>query len=143
MDDTRKRLDDLMEARRKELRIRWTEVARRAGMSPQNLLRIRKGLIAVSWEAAKGIDYAMEWAAGSVESFVERGEEPRRSTGARPVEPPREAAPVREAALVGLTEDLTEEQFLMFFAAAVKIRRQMDAERGEPLLKSKTGTQST
>lgn len=62
-----------MNERREDLRIRWKEVARRAGMYPQNLLRIRNGAIAVTWEAASGIDDALQWARGSVEAILAGG----------------------------------------------------------------------
>lgn len=75
MEENRQRLADRMNDRRRELRIRWTGVARRAGMTPQNLLRIRKGDISVTWEAADGIDDALQWRRGSVQAILE-GREP-------------------------------------------------------------------
>lgn len=74
--ESRKRLDELMNERRRELRIKWSEVARRAGMTPQNLLRIRKGDISITWDAADGIDDAMLWTRGSVEAAVLKGRRP-------------------------------------------------------------------
>lgn len=69
-------LDEWMEERRLELRLRWGQVARRADMSTQNLLRIRKGQIGISWEAADGIEEALQWKRGSVEAAVLRGVKP-------------------------------------------------------------------
>jgi transcriptional regulator with XRE-family HTH domain len=74
--ERRDQLDAWMEDRRRELRVRWSEVARRAGMSPQNLLRIRKGQISISWDAADGIEDALLWDRGSVEAAVLNGTKP-------------------------------------------------------------------
>lgn len=73
---SRVRLDKWMDERRKELRLRWSKVAQIAGMSTPNLLRIRKGQIGISWDAADGIEDALLWERGSVEAAVLRGEKP-------------------------------------------------------------------
>lgn len=85
--EARERLDAWMDGRRRELRIMWAEVARRAGMSPQNLLRIRKGQISISWDAAAGIESALRWVAGSVEAAVLRGVAPTEITDGGPTAP--------------------------------------------------------
>lgn len=93
--ESRERLSQLMNDRRQELRVRWAEVARRAGMAVQNLGRIRRGAISISWEAAEGIERALCWARGSVERIVlEHGE---------PVL--LEAAPAAPAPAIVLTEE--------------------------------------
>lgn len=74
--ERREWLDSLISDRRRALRIKWTEVARRAGMSVQNLLRIRKGQVRITWDAADGIDDAMQWPRGSVEAAVLEGRRP-------------------------------------------------------------------
>jgi transcriptional regulator with XRE-family HTH domain len=74
--ERRHQLDERMDARRNELRVTWTEIARRAGMTPQNLVRIRKGQISISWDAADGIERALRWERGSVEAAVLEGKPP-------------------------------------------------------------------
>lgn len=66
MDTARADLADKMNQRRLHLGIRWVEVARRAGMSPQNLSRIRRGEISLTEDAAAGIERALRFVAGSV-----------------------------------------------------------------------------
>lgn len=76
-DERRASLDQLIDERRKTLRLRWSQLARRAGMTQENLLRIRKNRISISWEAAAGIERALLWEPGSVEAAVLHGEHPR------------------------------------------------------------------
>lgn len=70
MDADRERLASAMDARRIELRLRWKKVADLAGMSEANLLRIRNGEIALTPFAAAGIESALQWAKGSVDSVL-------------------------------------------------------------------------
>jgi hypothetical protein len=94
--DRRKLLERWMNDRRRELRIKWTEVARRSEMSVQNVLRIRKGQISISEDAADGIETALEWEPGSVERAVREGIKPTPASPPAPaVEPP--AVRVEEA----------------------------------------------
>lgn len=74
--DRRDLLEHWMNHRRRELRIKWTEVARRAGMSVQNVLRIRKGQISISEDAADGVEDALQWARGSVQRVIQEGAPP-------------------------------------------------------------------
>lgn len=74
--ERREQLGKWMETRRRDLRVKWTQVAPRAGMSVQNLLRIRKGQISITWDAATGIDDALRWERGSVEAAVTEGRAP-------------------------------------------------------------------
>lgn len=69
-------LNAAMDARRTKLHVTWTELARRAGMSPQNLLRIRNREINVSWEAADGIDDALLWKRGQGIQALLDGKQP-------------------------------------------------------------------
>lgn len=62
----RERLAAAMEERRGRLRVTWAEIAHRAGMTPQNLYRIRENKISISWDAEGGIERALRWAAGSI-----------------------------------------------------------------------------
>jgi hypothetical protein len=67
VDPARERLNKAMTERMRQLRLKWADVARRAdGMSQQHLLRIRKGQVPVTPEAAASIERALEWAPGSV-----------------------------------------------------------------------------
>jgi transcriptional regulator with XRE-family HTH domain len=66
VDTARARLADQLNKRRLQLGIRWVEVARRAGMTVQNLSRIRRGEIGLSQDAAAGIERALWFAEGSV-----------------------------------------------------------------------------
>lgn len=70
MDETRERLAEEMAQRRKKLRLRWTQVARRADMSVQTLLRIRTGETAVTDFAAEGIEQALEWPTGHIAGIL-------------------------------------------------------------------------
>ena len=69
----RAQLETWMDERRQQLRLRWARVAELAGMTTPNLLRIRKGKIRISWEAAAGIEDALLWERGSVEAAVLHG----------------------------------------------------------------------
>ena len=70
MDEARERLTREMDARRKTLRLRWNAVADRAGMSPQNLLRIRTGAIALTDFAVVGLEQALEWPSGHIADLL-------------------------------------------------------------------------
>ena len=75
MDADRTRLAQAMTARRVALRpLQWKEVAKRAGMSEQNLLRIRNGEISLTPEAIAGIEIALRWDVGSVKAILAGGE---------------------------------------------------------------------
>lgn len=68
-DDTR--LGAAMNDSRVDMGLRWSEVARRAGMSPQNLLRIRKGEIAVTELSARSIERVFDWPQGRVKALLD------------------------------------------------------------------------
>lgn len=70
-----------MTERAEEKRLRWTDVARGAGMSVQNLLRIRKGEIAVTPYAAVGLEQVLDWPKGYIRDLL--GDE----SGAPPSKP--------------------------------------------------------
>lgn len=91
MDETRERLAKEMDSRRKKLRLRWTQVARRASLSVQTLLRIRTGETAVTDFAAEGIEQALEWPLGYVEGILASGAPPPT------LEPESESKPVDPA----------------------------------------------
>jgi hypothetical protein len=73
----RAQLNEWMNERRQQLRLRWSQVAELAGMGTPNLLRIRKGQISISWDAADGIEDALEWERGSVRAAVDLGQKPQ------------------------------------------------------------------
>lgn len=75
MDKTRERLAKEMDEQRIRLRLKWPDVAARARVSVQTLLRIRRGDIGVTPFAAVGIEQALEWQPGSVEGILS-GHEP-------------------------------------------------------------------
>lgn len=60
-DEPQNDLEQAMNVQRTRLGLRWTQVARSAGMTVQNLLRIRKGQIALTDLAARGIERALQW----------------------------------------------------------------------------------
>lgn len=68
-------LDAAMNERRLELRIRWSQLAQAAGMDPGNLRRIRAGQVALTDFAARGIDTAAKWPAGTALSYWAKGVE--------------------------------------------------------------------
>lgn len=71
MDDARIHLDQVMNDRRIELRLRWVEVGRRARMSVQNLSLIRKGKIEITDLAAANLEDAFEWPRGRIKAILE------------------------------------------------------------------------
>lgn len=87
MDDARRQLSAEMNAARLRLGIKWTDVAMRARMSVQNLLRIRKGEIAVTEDAAYGLERALDWRHGSIEAILAGGEPTLDEPELEPVDP--------------------------------------------------------
>lgn len=59
------RVAEALDTQRRRLGINWREFARRAGMSEQHVLRIRKGGIALTRDAAAGLDRAAQWVEGT------------------------------------------------------------------------------
>jgi hypothetical protein len=132
MDPNRERLANYMAARRVELRRPWREIAAAAGMSEQNLLRIRQGDITVTEQAARGIDTALNWEPGSVLAILDDGEPtpkdavtPRTPRGNQGI--PRVALMSPEE-LAEITVDLMEvsgpDEAKRFLSNAVKLREQ-------------------
>lgn len=73
MTESHERLDEVMEARRLDLRMSWSEVARAAGISPQALRSIRRGDSRPSRLTARALDAALQWEPGSVEVVLAGG----------------------------------------------------------------------
>lgn len=70
----RRRLDRLMDQRRAELRMRWKDVAARAGLTTEGLGGVRKGTGGIRALTKRGIEDALHWAPGSVERILEGGD---------------------------------------------------------------------
>lgn len=129
MDPNRKNLADHMAARREALRLSWREVARLAGMTEQNLLRIRQGDITVTDQAATGIDHALKWrdgvrAALNGDTPTPEETEVRRTSG----EVPRVVTMTADelaARFVDIWKDLGDDEAKRFLAAAIKLREEM------------------
>lgn len=70
-DNARQRLKDFLEERAKELGLKLTEVAERAGFSTTVLRYVRNDWNQrVTPEVAKAIDVALDWEPGSVEAIL-------------------------------------------------------------------------
>lgn len=74
-DDATRRLEEAMNTQRLDLRLKWNEIARRAGISTETLFRFRKG--ARSDEATRAVEQALGWARGSVDAILSGGEPTR------------------------------------------------------------------
>jgi cyanate lyase len=83
MDDARARLASEMDKQRVKLRLRWKEVARRAGLTPEYLGYLRRGKGSLTDLAIRGIETALEWPEGQVDAIL-----------AGPVLPPSDTKPV-------------------------------------------------
>jgi transcriptional regulator with XRE-family HTH domain len=130
MDHAREQLAEQMNERRRELRLKWTEVARRARMSPQNLLRIRTGEISVTNDAADGLDHALQWQLDSVHSILAGGKPtpldvPRPTRRQRPPLDPLTSTPEEIAEfLEEVRQAQGDEVFFELFQATLKVNMQ-------------------
>lgn len=75
MDELRVRLAQLLDDQRRRRFLKWVDVARELGMSPQNLTRIRNGEISISADAAKVIERFLLWQPGGLQTFL-AGDDP-------------------------------------------------------------------
>lgn len=141
MDDTRKRLDEAMDRRRLELRIRWVEVARRAGMSVTNLNLIRKGKIAITDLAAANLEDALELEGGSIRAVLDDPEaelRPRagaaRPQGSKRKRPPLDPLTSTPEEIAEFLEEVRQKQgddvFFELFQATLKVNMR-ERERTE------------
>src|ERR1035441_4540885 len=73
------RLGVLMDQRRGELRLRWKDVAARAGISYEGIRAVRNGTGAIRALTELGIEDALQWERGSIRSVLD---------GAPPAPPP-------------------------------------------------------
>jgi transcriptional regulator with XRE-family HTH domain len=72
--DARARLADLMDQRRRDLRLTWDQVASRAGIHRETLRQIRAGTGALRPLSATGIEDALDWDRGSIDTLLADGE---------------------------------------------------------------------
>jgi hypothetical protein len=71
------RLDRAIDARRKELRLRWSDVATRADVAYETLRQIRRGLRDTAerqTDSERKIERALGWAPGSIQAIRDGGE---------------------------------------------------------------------
>lgn len=67
------RLSEALEKRRLELRLKWTQVADRAGLSQAGLGAIRRGERSPSQLTRARIEDALDWAPGSIDAILAGG----------------------------------------------------------------------
>lgn len=63
-----------MDSRRRDLRLKWDEVAARAGIHRETLRQIRIGKGDIRPLSATGIEDALQWEHGSIDRILEGGE---------------------------------------------------------------------
>lgn len=74
-EEATRRLEDAMNARRLDMRVKWNEIARRADISTETLYRFRKG--SRSDEATRAVEDALSWPRGTVDRILNTGEVPK------------------------------------------------------------------
>lgn len=89
----RQRLARLMDERRAELQLTWSEVAERAGITREGLRRTRTGTGHIRSLTKVGIERALSWAPGSIEDILQGGEPRIAASGSATI---RMVAPVDE-----------------------------------------------
>ena len=110
--EERRRLAELMDERRTELRLRWRDVADLGGVSYEVLRAVRNGTGEIRRLTQRGIEDGLKWAPGSVQDILDGGE-------------PTPAVP-RPASVPGLPP-LTDDQMRRVLAFAEGM---LAAERG-------------
>ena len=87
--DSRRRLAELMDERRAELRLRWRDVADLGGVSYEVLRAVRHGTGEIRRLTQRGIEDGLKWAPGSVQDILDGGEpRPAEPVGSVPGLPP-------------------------------------------------------
>lgn len=129
MDADHTHLTDALNKRRLKLGLRWSEVARKAGMTAGNLARIRKGEIGLTDVAAAGLERALLFVEGSLAA----GEPVPAEHEGLPTDPASRAtrerivasSPEKLAEMYLLVEDeLGTEEAERFLRRALELRRQ-------------------
>ncbi|MGH3586234.1 MAG: hypothetical protein ACRDQ0_07900 [Pseudonocardia sp.] len=109
------RLDEEMNARRLELGkkgLNWREVAVAAGLSSETLRAVRQGLNEPTEQTKRGIEQALHWERGSIDSILAGGkptplrEQPPADGPLLPADDPRRR--ILDAALEQLTPEQQE-----------------------------------
>ena len=72
--ETRQRLAGRMEERRRELRLRWRDVAAAGDIALKTLHSVRTGTAGIAALTEAGIEAGLQWKPGSVRSIVAGGE---------------------------------------------------------------------
>lgn len=70
----RARLAELMDQRRRDLRLTWDQVASQAGIHRETLRQIRAGGGSIRPLSATGIEDALQWHRGSVDAILAGGD---------------------------------------------------------------------
>ena len=89
------RLGILMDERRRELRLRWKDVATLAGITYEGIRAVRIGSGGIRALTEEGIEDALQWEHGSIRSVQDGGDPVPRSPG----EPPAALPPMTPAEL--------------------------------------------
>jgi hypothetical protein len=101
--DARARLAELMDQRRRDLRLTWDQVAARADIHRETLRQIRSGSSGtIRPLSATGIEDALEWGRGSIDAILHGGSFAEASPPMAEQEPP---LPENLAALVGSVDN--------------------------------------
>jgi hypothetical protein len=87
--EARQRLAGAMDARRRELRLRWQDVAKAGGISLKTLHSVRTGSSGIAALTERGIEDGLQWAGGSVRAIAAGGDPAPRS-----VSPPEGRLPI-------------------------------------------------
>jgi hypothetical protein len=88
--EARRRLAQLMDARRLDLRLRWNDVAAASGMSAEGLRAIRRGAAVPRDLNQRGIEEALQWPKGTIAGILDEdsGTEQDAETFLLPSDPP-------------------------------------------------------
>jgi hypothetical protein len=79
--EPRERLAKLLDERRAELRMRWRDVAERAGITVEGLRNLRVGTGRIRSTTKRGLEDALGWRPGSVDEILGGGEAALRGGG--------------------------------------------------------------
>jgi hypothetical protein len=85
--EARQRLARLMDDRRRDLRLRWQDVAKAGGISLKTLHSVRTGEAGIAPLTESGIEDGLRWEAGSVATILAGGD-PLPLDARVPAEPP-------------------------------------------------------
>lgn len=120
-----------MDDRRADLRLRWKDVAARAGLTTEGLLGVRKGTGEIRPLTKRGIEDALDWEAGSIDAILAGGEPAVRG---RQMQIEQAEADVRNAKQYahnaeGAEDDPRMQRAMELLAEATAVLEQIRAER--------------